>query len=73
MGISLWVENESPYQSDLNDLNGNLPMSWEWKSLSKWLRIILWESPYESIESVPMEVTWDEPYGKVPFKMMRID
>ena len=27
MGISLWVENESPYQIDLNDLSGNLPMS----------------------------------------------
>ena len=73
MAKSLWVDRECPYQNDLSDLNGNLPMSWEWVSLSKWLRIILWESPYESIESVPMEVTWDEPYENVPIKMIRFN
>ena len=26
-----------------------------------------------SIEGVPIKVTWDEPYEKVPFKMNGID
>ena len=39
----------------------------------KWARTTLWEFPYELIESVPMKMTWDEPYENVPFKMNGID
>ena len=48
MAKSLWVDRECPYQNDLSDLNGNLPMSWEWVSLSKWLEWSLWECSYQN-------------------------
>ena len=48
MGISLWSEEGEPYESDLSEPNGNLPMSWEWMSLSKWLEWSQWESPYQN-------------------------
>ena len=48
MGISLWSEEGEPYESDLSEPNGKVPMSWEWVSLSIWLDWTLWECPYQN-------------------------
>ena len=51
-----WIEwNEwfegfdfEPLQSDLSELCGNLPMSWEWVSLWKWLEMSDLTKPYQN-------------------------
>ena len=44
---------------------------------NEWIEGFDFVNPMEkslwSRESVPIKVTWDEPYEKVPFKMIRID
>ena len=68
--VSLWKwldvsENESPYQIEwiqweMNELKWIEWIEVKWRIWMKWARTILWESPYESIESVPIKVTWCE-------------
>ena len=45
-----WFEgfDLEPLQSDLSELCGNLPMSWEWVSLSKWLEMSDLTKPYQN-------------------------
>ena len=45
-----WFEgfDLEPLQSDLSELCGNLPMSWEWVSLSIWLEMSDLTKPYQS-------------------------
>ena len=71
MGISLWSEEGEPYESDLSEPNGNLPMSWEWVSLSIWLDWSQWESPYVQLNECPYESDLEQPYGKVPMSRER--
>ena len=59
------VRRRCPYQSDLSEPNGNLPMSWEWVSLSIWLEWTLWESPYGRVKLNPINLTWNNPMGMV--------
>ena len=66
MGISLWSEEGEPYESDLSESNGNLPMSWEWVYLSIWLDWSQWESPYVQLNECPYQSDLEQPYGKVP-------
>ena len=61
MGISLWVENECPYQFDLIDLSEKVPMF-------SWMNVpikVTWNNPMGkslwSIESVPIKMTWMNP------------
>ena len=58
-------ENECPYQNewnrwDLNELKWIERFEVKWVIWRIWLGTTLWESPYESVESVPMKVTWNE-------------
>ena len=62
-----WIEVNRMKWSEMSEM---MDLTW---TLWKWARTTLWELPYELIESVPMEVTWDKPYENVPIKMMRID
>ena len=55
MAKSLWSEEGEPYESDLSEPNGNLPMSWEWVSLSIWLDWSQWESPYVQLNECPYQ------------------
>ena len=64
MGISLWIENECPYQFDLNVISEKAPMF-------SWMNVpikVTWNNPMGkslwSIESVPMKVTWVNPMRK---------
>ena len=66
VGISLWSEEGEPYESDLSESNGNLPMSWEWVYLSIWLDWSQWESPYVQLNECPYQSDLEQPYGKVP-------
>ena len=73
MGKSLWVENECPYQFDLNVISEKVPMF-------SWMNVpikVTWNNPMEkslwSIESVHMEVTWVKVKINVPIKMNGID
>ena len=66
MGMVLWSEEGEPYESDLSESNGNLPMSWEWVYLSIWLDWSQWESPYVQLNECPYESDLEQPYGKVP-------
>ena len=45
-----WFEgfDLEPLQSDLSELCGNLPMSWEWVSLSKWLEMSDLIKPFQN-------------------------
>ena len=45
-----WIEgfDLEPLQSDLSELCGNLPMSWEWVSLSKWLDVSDLIKPFQN-------------------------
>ena len=45
-----WFEgfDLEPLQSDLSELCGNLPMSWEWVSLSKWLDVSDLIKPFQN-------------------------
>ena len=45
-----WFEgfDLEPLQSDLSELCGNLPMSWEWVSLWKWLEMSDLTKPYQN-------------------------
>ena len=61
-----WIWLCEPYESDLSESNGNLPMSWEWVSLSIWLEWYQWESPYVQLNECPYESDLEQPYGKVP-------
>ena len=66
MGMVLWSEEGEPYESDLSESNGNLPMSWEWVYLSIWLDWSQWESPYVQLNECPYQSDLEQPYGKVP-------
>ena len=66
MGISLWSEEGEPYESDLSEPNGNLPISWEWVSLSIWLDWSQWESPYVQLNECPYASDLSEPNGNGP-------
>ena len=66
VGISLWSEEGEPYESDLSESNGNLPMSWEWVYLSIWLDWSQWESPYVQLNECSYQSDLEQPYGKVP-------
>ena len=60
------VDRRCPYESDLSESNGNLPMNWEWVSLSIWLECYQWESPYVQLNECPYQSDLEQPYGKVP-------
>ena len=66
MGISLWVENECPYQFDLIDLSEKALCSVEWMSLWEWLGTTLWESPYGRLRVSLWKwlewTLWESPY-----------
>ena len=72
MGISLWSEEGEPYESDLSESNGNLPMSWEWVYLSIWLDWSQWESPYVQLNECPYQSDLEQPYGKVPMSRKKV-
>ena len=66
MRKSLWLVEGEPYESDLNESNGKVPMSWEWVSLSKWLDWSQWESPYVQLNECPYQSDLSEPNGNGP-------
>ena len=72
LGWTLW---ESPYQNEWNRWEMN-EMKWievKWVNGWKWLGTTLWVSPYESVEGVPIKVTWVKVKINVPIKMNGID
>ena len=60
------VRRRCPYESDLSELCGNLPMSWEWVSLSIWLDWSQWECPYVQLNECPYQNDLSEPNGNLP-------
>ena len=82
-----WFEgfDLEPLQSDLSELCGNLPMSWEWVSLSKWLEMSDLTKPYQNewnrwemnelrwneVKWVNWRIWLCEPYGKIPMVRTR--
>ena len=81
--VSLWKWLDvsdliKPYQNDQNrwEMNELKWIEWievKWVIWWNWLGTTLWKSPYESVESVPMEVTWVKVKMNVPIKMNGID
>ena len=70
VGISLWVENECPYQFDLIDLSEKVPMF-------SWMNVpmrVTWNNPMGkslwSEEGVPIKVTGMNPMRKSLSKWM---
>ena len=68
-----WIWLCEPYESDLSESNGKVPMSWEWVSLSIWLDWSQWESPYVQLNECPCPYQSDleQPYEKVPMSRER--
>ena len=60
------VDRRCPYESDLSESNGKVPMSWEWMSLSIWLDWSQWESPYVQLNECPYQSDLEQPYGNLP-------
>ena len=81
--VSLWKWLEmsdliKPYQNEWNrwemsEMKWNEWIEVKWVIWWNWLGTTLWKSPYESVESVPMEVTWVKVKMNVPIKMNGID
>ena len=64
MGMVLWSSEGVPIKMTWMISMRKSLCSVEWMSLSKWLGTTLWESPYESREVNPMEVTGMNPMRK---------
>ena len=87
VGISLWVENECPYQSDLSESDLIKPYQNEWNRWEmnelRWIEVkwVIWRiwlcEPYGNGPMVrrrcPYQSDLNEPYEKVPIKMNGID
>ena len=87
MGMVPMVERDEPYESDLVDLNEKVPIKMNgideiWMNWVKWgemseLKDLTWNNPM----GISLWVGWEcpygsdlnEPYEKVPIKMIRFD
>ena len=65
MRKSLWVENECPYRSDLNDLNEKVPIKMNGFN-EKWVNRVnrtIWDEMSE-LKDLTLWTLWESPYGR---------